>query len=130
MRKKLYLLFSIFLLVSSNICFGVRANHEKVYQKVWCDENGGETEVILPDKTRIDCMLPDYAIEFDFADKWAESIGQSLYYGYMTNKTPGIVLIMENEEKDCKYFNRVQKVANKYNIRIWTINREYLKKCK
>lgn len=130
MRKKLTLIFSIFLLTSANTCYGARACREKVYQKAWCDKQGGKTEALLPDKTRIDCILPNYAIEFDFADKWAEAIGQSLYYGYMTNKIPGIVLIMENKEKDCKYLNRLQKVANKYNIHVWTINQDYLNKCK
>ena len=61
------------------------------------------------------------AIEFDFAQKWAESIGQSLYYGLCTGKNSGIVLIMENPQKDIKYLNRLNEVAKKYNIKVWTI---------
>lgn len=127
MRKKIPILFSILLSLTCNKCFGLRAYQEKIYQKAWCLAQGGLTEVLLPDKTRVDCVLPDYAIEFDFADKWAEAIGQSLYYAHMTNKIPGIVLIMENEAKDCKYLNRLQKVASKYGIRLWVITQEYIK---
>ena len=35
--------------------------------------------------TSIDCLTSDYTVEFDFAPKWAESMGQSLYYANMTN---------------------------------------------
>ena len=42
----------------------------------------------------------DMAVEFDFANKWAECIGQALYYGQKTNRTPACVLIIENPTKD------------------------------
>lgn len=84
----------------------------------------GEIEHRLPDKTRIDCLTSSYAIEVDFASKWAESIGQSLYYGLMTNKKPGVLLIMERQKKDIKYLRRLKKVSEIQNIRIWTINKD------
>lgn len=94
---------------------------EKDYQKFWCNKNCGQLEVILPDKARVDCVTKTHAIEFDFASKWAESIGQSLYYAEVLNKTPGIVLIVEDEIKDQKYINRVRSIAKKYCIDLWTI---------
>ena len=93
--------------------------YEKDYQNVWCKANGGITEVVLPDKARVDCVTKSYAIEFDFAKKWAESIGQALYYGKVLNKTPGIVLIIENKEKDQKYIKRVKSIADNYGIKLW-----------
>ena len=75
----------------------------------------------MPDKARVDCVTKTHAIEFDFASKWAESIGQSLYYAEVLNKTPGIVLIVEDEIKDQKYINRVRSIAKKYCIDLWTI---------
>ena len=84
----------------------------------------GIKEYTLPDKTRIDCLTSSYAIEVDFAKKWAESIGQSLYYGLMTNKRPGILLIMEKPKKDIRHLKRLKKVAEIQNIRIWTINKD------
>ncbi len=123
------LLYSIlFLFVAQNTCFASHLYLEKEYQNQWCRQQNGQTEYILNDKTRIDCLTNDYAIEFDFASKWAESIGQSLYYGLCTGKTSGIVLIMENPQKDMKYLNRLNEVAKKYNIKVWTMTPEDMPK--
>ena len=72
---------------------------EKDYQEVWCKKAGGITEYVLDDGTRVDCLTDEYAIEFDFAPKWAEAVGQSLYYALKTGKKPGIVLILEKEKE-------------------------------
>lgn len=104
--------------------FPVYAGHrhlEKWYQNRWCDENGGITEVVLNDRARIDCLTEEYAIEFDFAPKWAESVGQSLYYSIMTNKKPGIVLIIEHPDSEGPFLKRLETVGEKYDIKIWTI---------
>lgn len=100
---------------------------EKDYQKVWCDAHCGTREVILSDRARVDCVTATNAIEFDFAPKWAESIGQALYYGYALNKKPGIVLIIENADKDQKYINRVKSVAEIYGITFWTMTPDTMK---
>ena len=99
----------------------VSAKHlypEKYYQNKWCNQNQGRQEVILPDSTRIDCLTKTYATEFDFAPKWAESIGQSLHYARMTGKKPGIVLIIEKPE-DFKYYNRIVPLCKQYDITLW-----------
>lgn len=93
--------------------------YEKDYQKKWCDAHNGSTEVILADKARVDCVTNTHAIEFDFAKKWAESIGQAQYYGTILNKIPGIVLIVEDVNKDMRYVERVRKVANKNGMTLW-----------
>ncbi len=93
-------------------------NLESYYQKIWCKENKGINEYVLPDKTRIDCLTKDYAVEFDFASKWAESVGQSLYYAKMTNKKPAVVLIMEKNTDD-KYYKRLQALSKDYNITLF-----------
>ena len=101
--------------------------YEKDYQNFWCSANGGVTEVILPDKARVDCVTKTHAVEFDFAKKWAESIGQSLYYGEQLHKKAGIVLISENGTSDEKYIKRVKSVANYHNIDLWVITPEQMK---
>ncbi len=93
--------------------------YEKDYQKAWCDAHSGSTEVVLPDKARVDCVTSTHAIEFDFAVKWAESIGQAQYYGTVLGKFPGIVLIVEDVNKDMRYVERVRAVANKNTISLW-----------
>ena len=99
---------------------------EKQYQKHWCNSHGGRTEYMLDDNSRVDCLTDQYAIEFDYASKWAESIGQSLYYGLMTNKTPGIVLIMEDYDKDIKNYNRLELMGMHYGIKVWRMKPEDL----
>lgn len=82
---------------------------EDFYVTQWCGQNFGRKEAILWDMTRVDCLTKDYAIEFDFAKKWAESVGQSLYYAKMTNKKPAVVLILSNWA-DLRFVKRVERL--------------------
>ena len=105
-------------------------HQEKEYQFQWCNARGGITEYVLNDKTRIDCLLPEMAVEVDFAHKWHECIGQALYYAKKTRRTPACLLIMENGEKDLKYLYRLRyTVYNKKKIpefKTFTIKPEHL----
>lgn len=91
------------------------AQNEAYYVNNWCDVSFGRREYVLPDKTRVDCLSKDYAIEFDFAKKWAESVGQSLYYAKMTDKLPAVALIL-TDESDLKYVKRVEKISQDIKI--------------
>ena len=82
---------------------------ENYYVNEWCSSEFGRREVVLWDLTRVDCLSKDYAIEFDFAKKWAESIGQSLYYAEMTKKKPAVVLILK-DWSDMRYVKRVERL--------------------
>lgn len=126
-----FLLLILILNIISISAFAATPKHhkfyEKDYQNYWCGANGGVTEVILPDKARVDCVTKTHAVEFDFAKKWAESIGQSLYYGEQLHKKAGIVLISENGLSDEKYIKRVKSVANYHNIDLWIITPEQMR---
>lgn len=50
---------------------------ESSYQHAWCFAHGGIEEYENDDFTRVDCLTKKYAVEFDFANKWSESIGQA-----------------------------------------------------
>ncbi len=124
------LLFCVAFAIIANLLFCIASavvakQPERYYQEAWCEERGGETEVVLKDRTRVDCLTDEYAIEFDFARKWAEAVGQSLYYAVMTKKKPGIVLIMSGK-KDRKYLKRLDAVIREYRlpVRIWKIKAE------
>jgi len=97
--------------------------YEKHYQTLLCNELGGEMEYVLQDKTRVDCLTDEYAIEVDFAKKWAEGVGQSLYYAHMTGRKPAVGFIM-NSEKDKRYFKRINALAKEYEIKIYIIEKE------
>ena len=95
----------------------VKHNHsESSYQHAWCSMHNGIEEYENKDFTRIDCLTQYHAVEFDFANKWAESIGQALHYEYMTGKKGMVVLILENPQKQIVYFNRVKALSKKYNF--------------
>lgn len=88
---------------------------ERHYQEVWCNEHGGQTEVIQPDRTRVDCITYAHALEFDFASKWAEALGQALHYGRLTGLRAGIVLIVENP-RDMRYVERLRENIDYYSL--------------
>lgn len=112
MKKLILLILSIMLL-----CAATHRHPEKFYQEKWCKENNGKTEYVLPDKTRCDCLTETHAVEFDFGEKWAEAIGQSLYYSLQTGKRAGIVLILE-EESDYKFWIRLNTTIDHFKIPI------------
>ncbi len=109
---------AVFLFFNIVSAYAAHPFPEKYYQNAWCSKWNGRQEVKLIDSTRVDCITKNYAIEFDFAPKWAEAVGQSLHYSRMTGKKPAIILIIEKGE-DFKYYNRVKPLCEKYNIALW-----------
>lgn len=78
---------------------------EADYVNMYCK---GIIEYQLPDRTRVDCLTQEYAIEYDWAKKWAESIGQAMYYSKMTGKKPAVAIIIKNPYERI-YINRIKK---------------------
>ncbi len=86
--------------------YGALAQDERAIVKAIQSDLGGEMEHVNPDRSRVDLLTDEYAIEVDYARKWKESIGQSLWYALQTNRKAAIVLIIEGERD----FNYVQKL--------------------
>lgn len=107
------------LIISASVAHAGRIHPERWYQQQWCDARGGEVEVTLPDRTRCDCLTASHAVEVDFAKKWAESIGQALFYAIQTGHRAGIVLILERQT-DQKYWIRLNTVIQHYGLPIDT----------
>lgn len=119
----------IILLLPFTLFAQKHVHKEAVYQKAFSDtltnnNTNNLIEVRLSDNTRCDIVTDSYAIEVDFANKWAESIGQSLHYSLMLNRKAGVLLILEGE-KDVKYLSRLMVTAKRYNITVWTINKNF-----
>ncbi|ABB44615.1 hypothetical protein Suden_1337 [Sulfurimonas denitrificans DSM 1251] len=123
--KQLSLLFTLLLAIlylffENELTLNQQDNNvkkdEKYYQTKMCQELKGKIEYVLADKTRVDCLTNEYAIEVDFAKKWAEAIGQSLYYAQMTGKKPAIGFIVGDGDE--RYLKRVESVAEKFDIKI------------
>ena len=82
---------------------------EADYVNDYCPRWHGQIEYRLKDRTRIDCLTETEAIEFDWCKKWAEGVGQSLYYAKMTGTNPVLALICTEKEQD--RFLRRAKIA-------------------
>ena len=99
----------------------VKKHNEKYYQTKLCNKLDGKMEYRLFDRTRVDCLTDNYAIEVDFAKKWAEGIGQSLYYSDVTGKSPAVALIVG--KKDKRFLKRLKRIAKKYDIKVFVIEK-------
>jgi hypothetical protein len=95
---------------------------EADYVDYVCPKIKGMIEYSLDDGSRVDCETETHSIEFDFAKKWAESIGQALYYSSKTGKKAGIFLIIASSN-DWKHLEKVNKVIKekKMDIKVWTV---------
>lgn len=125
-KQKILLGFSLLLLFAF-LFFNTnnkKANnkYERYYQIKMCKKLNGKIEYVLPNKTRVDCLTNKYAIEVDWAKKWAESIGQSLYYSNMTSKKPAIGLIIDKDEQ--RYLKRLKLAIKGLNIKIIILEKE------
>ena len=84
---------------------------ESYYINQWCTSDFGRKEAVLWDMTRVDCLAKDYVVEFDFAKKWAESVGQAMYYAKMTGKKPAVVLILTSPT-DYRFVKRIERLES------------------
>ena len=107
----------LFLLL---LAFNVDAS-ERFYNYLFCKH--GKTEVVLKDRTRVDCLTKQHAIEVDWANKWPEAIGQSLHYAKSTGKKAGVVLLFK-KPGDLRYWKRMNDIIWYYSLPIntWRVN--------
>ena len=97
---------------------------ERDYQAKWCAAQNGRAEVVLKDRTRVDCLTETHAIEIDFAGKWEAPI-QALHYARLTKKRAGIMIICR-KKGDRRRFNRLREniIFYKFLVDIWSVNCE------
>lgn len=116
--KKLFCLILSFLFISIS-CFS--QNYEADFVKIIVDKIGGKTEVPVQ-SGRVDILTDEYAIEVDFANKWKQSIGQAMWYGFQTGKKPGIILIIKHKSQ-LKYAIQLESALRNYGlydeIKVW-----------
>lgn len=126
---KRFLLFMplLALIVCSNAFAKKHVFYERYYQSNTCTSKyfknpKRESRPTLDVRLRVDCMTDRYAIEYDFARKRSEAIGQSLEYAYLTGKRAGIVLIVETR-KDRISLARLRRLLPhlKDKITLWKV---------
>lgn len=94
---------------------------ESYYAELFCVGEGGDEEVVLSDRTRVDCVTDEYVIEVDFARKWYEGVGQSLHYATVTGKKPGVALIMDDSEQ--RFMDRAKRLKVCPQIQFYRIDK-------
>lgn len=101
---------TVLLLLLAFSCEAKRLNSERHYQTLICARPAlMEVTYYSPEGNpvgRVDCLTEHYAIEVDFADKWAEGIGQAYLYAAVFERRPGVVYIIE-DANDCKHYEKV-----------------------
>lgn len=106
---------------------------ESFYRNAWCRAHHGEAEVELPagrvgsagNVPRCDCLTATHAVEVDRARFWQAALGQALYYAALTNRDPGLVLVVETDT-DRERLRQLQSVIDRYHlpVQVWNINAE------
>tara|TARA_X000000368_G_C22492955_1_gene477185 strand:- start:168 stop:428 length:261 start_codon:yes stop_codon:yes gene_type:complete len=77
----------------------------------------GISQFSTKDRTFVDCLTNDFAVEAEYDYNWKEAIGQSLHYAETTNKQAAILFIKRKEtEKD--YLNELNRVITKFQLPI------------
>mgnify|MGYP001080561209 FL=1 len=110
------LVFFFLACICCDTSFEKHIHSEVAYQHAWSQLHNGKEEFQNSDNTRVDSLTNTHAVEFDFATKWAESIGQALHYQLMTGKRGKVVLILENPPKEMKYYERVKRLSEIYDF--------------
>ncbi|MGD9016489.1 MAG: hypothetical protein PVH30_03825 [Desulfobacterales bacterium] len=80
-------------------------------QNDWCREQAGIAGVTVYKNIRCECLTDTHAVKFNEASRWAEAIGDALYYSAVTGRKAGIVLIM-NADSDRRYRHRLDDAIN------------------
>lgn len=106
------------LTLSSYAKTETEAKHtERWYQELAAKHLHGVMEHRV-ENGRVDILTATHAIEVEFASKWKNAIGQSLWYALQTNERAGIILVIQNEEKDRGQAIRLGSVIQHNNLPI------------
>jgi hypothetical protein len=117
--KKILLLLFVLLLSTASTC----SNRKIHFKKIFSQYINGKIDVPLDISKSfiVDIVSDTFAIDVEFAPRWAMSIGHSLYGATKLNKKAGILLITYKNNAN-EYLPILMPIANKYNITVWTMN--------
>ena len=95
---------------------------ESHWVQILAQEYNGVAEYRLFDGSRVDILNDEYAIEVEWAHKslkWAEAIGQSIYYSEITNRKPMIILlVLKYDQVTLKNIYKCLIATRKHNIKV------------
>tara|TARA_B100000780_G_C21003059_1_gene401358 strand:+ start:619 stop:945 length:327 start_codon:yes stop_codon:yes gene_type:complete len=83
----------------------------------WCASVNGVSQFTTKDRTYVDCLTKEYAIEAEYDYNWKEAIGQSLHYAETTNKKAGILFI-KRKKSNKDYLSELNRVIKRFELPI------------
>lgn len=104
------------LLLTYFFTFIVSGSEENLNNQ-WCEKVNGISQFISKDKTYVDCLTDEYAIETEYDYNWKEAIGQSLHYAETTNRKAAILLIQRSSSKK-NYLSELERVIDRFDLPI------------
>lgn len=85
-----------------------------------------DLEFVLDDGARVDIVTPAHAVEVDFPCKWAECVGQALYYALKTGKAPVCLLVVNRDPRYEPGVGRCAALCKAYRIQFWRFDAQTL----
>ena len=76
---------------------------------------------MLPDRSRIDVLTDEHAVELDWLHKWHEGVGQALHYAELSGKEPVVAIGIKEKDYDREKLKLAKRVANKNGICVWVV---------
>ena len=74
------------------------------------------------DKTRVDLLTADLALEVDWAHKWAEAFGQSDWYAFNFRRKRGVCILSEDFKADANYIYKAQVICALRGVEFWLVD--------
>ena len=107
------------MVVTAIVITVLLAQPESFFSDLLAQELHGRREVVLIDRSRVDIVTPAEAIEVDWARKWAEGIGQSMYYAAMTDRRPVVILLVAERNREAVYILRARVACARAGVDVW-----------
>jgi hypothetical protein len=100
-----------------------REHNELYWSAIIAEQLHGKAEYRLPDGARVDILTADEAIEIDWPNKWAEGVGQALYYGAATWRRATVVYLVSDPEREACHIERgrIAAQAGGVAVRLWSV---------
>jgi len=92
---------------------------ERWHAKELAAKYAADTEVQLRDGTFCDLLSDELAIEVDWPRKWAEAVGQSLWYARLTGRKPAIILLLKDPAHDWRGIRRCAELCGQLDIALF-----------
>lgn len=103
-----YVMTLLIMLAFSATGFAGERLDERAQVEFLKEKYEAQSEVRLWDKTRCDLLSATHAYEVDWAHNFAEGVGQALYYGKITERKPGLILLVKDLDKEQRFIYRAR----------------------